>query len=84
MEPPVAKHLRRIYQAVPFVLACGARRNSANLLVSMKTSPPKSRKAFLCQPNMLEGTWYTLAVLPQRGLLIAGAGICAIRRKRMA
>ena len=78
----VAKHLRRICQAVPFVLAAG--------LVAIPLAyffheflPAKIAKSISMPPSMLDGTWYILAVLPSAGLLVLVAGIWAICRKRM-
>ncbi len=78
----VAKHFRRICQAVPFVLAF--------MLITVPLAyffhdklPVKISKNLSMPPQMLQGTWYILAGLPGLCVLIVGAGVWAIRRRRM-
>ncbi len=78
----LAKHLRRICQAVPFVLACGL--IVIPLLYFFHDAlPGKIGQSLTMPPRMLRSTWYILAALPGVGLLIVAAGVWAIRRRAM-
>lgn len=86
----VAKHFRRICQAVPFVLAFGL--IAIPLLYFFHdfihdfihdNFSAELAGALPTPPRMLRSSWYMLAVLPGVGVLLVGAGIWAIRRRRM-
>jgi hypothetical protein len=77
-----AKHLRRICQALPFVLALGLMAIPP-LYFFHDALPARLARAIPMPPRILSSTWYILAALPGLGALVAVTGIWAVRRRRM-
>ncbi|HDY64963.1 MAG TPA: hypothetical protein ENH84_01865 [Phycisphaerae bacterium] len=76
------KHLRRICQGVPFVLAVGLIAVALLYLLHSYLPAPLGRVIHL-PPRLGGGVWYVLAVLPVLGIAIFCAGVRAIRRRRL-
>ena len=80
-DAPGLKHLRRICQAVPFVLAVGL--IAIAMLYLLHSHLPAPLNGIHLPPRLGEGVWYVLAALPVLGIVIFWGGVRAIRRRRL-
>ncbi len=78
----VGKHVRRIAQAVPFVLAA-ALLVIPPLYVFHRFLPASWTEVIPLPPQCLPGTWMILSVLPTVGVVLLWLSVRAVRRKRL-